>query len=176
MNKYTLKNKMYENYKNILRDMTPSEREWAEKFESMEYAIERGKSKEALIIAAELKSKPLSEQFIDDVKEHAAAKERCNPVTMESQTKRRKAERKTEQTRTSNMYDASDYVRNGGYYIDEDGSETEIGVTISPEDSLIDMIDLARAHKTDIENYFNNPKLWEEKPKAKGRPKKLESV
>lgn len=175
MNKYTLKTKMHENYKNILRNMTPSEREWAEKFEHMEYSIERGKAKEALTYAQELTAKPLTQSFIDDVKEHAAAKERCNPATMESQTKRRKQERKTEQTRTSNMYDSADWLRTGGTYMDEDGNETEIGVTVSPEDALLEALDEARKHNVSLETYMNNPALWEQ-PRGRGRPKKLESV
>ena len=175
MNTRKIKNKVYENYKPILNKLTQAEREWAEKFETMEYAIERGKAKEALVIAQELTSKPLSLNFIQDVKEHSAAKERCNPATMESQTKRRKTERKTDQTRTANMYDSSDWVRNGGTTINEDGEETEIGVTVSPESALVDAIDAARSHKVSLEVYMNSPALWEQ-PRKPGRPRKLESV
>lgn len=171
----------FQGWNHLWERMTPAEREWAEKFERLEYQIERGYAKEAIEIAKEL-NPDVTEQAIQQIRDDVAAKERCNPVKAESKQKSRKASRKTSNTRTSNMYDASDWARHGGLIPSDDELQDngepaliEKGITISPEDAIIEALDAAAAHGVSLEDFLNNPKYHTPERKA-GRPKKMEVV
>lgn len=166
--------KMKENYDNILDVMTSEEKAWAEKFEQMEYDIERGFGSNAVKLAKEL-NPTVTQLALNNIREDVAIKKRCNPNKMESDVKSNRKRFKTQETRTSNMYDAYDWVRHGGTMIDDDGEETERGITISAEDALIEALDAARSHNVSLDEFVNNPK-YHTPDRKPGRPKKLEIV
>ena len=166
--------RMKENYDNILDVMTPEERDWAEKFEQLEYAIERGFGGEAIKLAKQLNPE-VSKKAIESIKEDITVKTRCNPVKAEAIEKNQQGKRKSTRAVKSNMYDAYDWVRHAGFTVDDDGEETERGITISAEDALIEALDAARAHNVSLDEFINNPK-YHTPDRKPGRPKKLEIV
>lgn len=173
----------FQGWNHLWERMTPEEREWAEKFERLEYQIERGYAKEAIEIAKEL-NPDVTEQAVQQIREDVESKKRCNPSKAE-------ADRKADVTRgrskgirapKSNMYDASDWVRHGGLIPSDDEFQdngepalTEKGITVSPEDAIIEALDAAAAHGVSLEDFLNNPKYHTPERKA-GRPKKIEVV
>jgi hypothetical protein len=177
MNIRTLKTRMRDNYGLVLNKMTDAERAWAEDFERMEYAIERGKVKDAEQIAQTLKGGTLSDAFVNALREDAAAKQRCNPETAESMNKASAKQRKTTQRRTSNMYDASDWIRQQFKIDPKTDKVYEVALTLNPEDALIEALDAARSHNVSLDEFINNPKYHTPEPEKKaGRPKKVEIV
>lgn len=157
----------------VWQRMNAEEREWAEKFERLEYAIERGFGGEAVRLAKEL-NPDISKEAVQRIREDVEIKDRCNPAKADRYQRHEANRKKTDQTRTSNMYDASDWVRNGGMMKikEEDDAEEERGITLNPEDALIEALDAAAAHGVSLETFINNPLYWtpERKP---GRPKKV---
>lgn len=175
MNKKILKSRMTENYSEILTSMTEVEQAWAEKFEEMEYEIERGHSKTATCIAKQL-NPAVSEDTLKRIKEDVDTKVRCNPVAVESEKLRAKRnQRKTDATRPGETYDYSDWVRQRFAVDPETGEEYELAVTLSAEDALIEALDAARAHNVSLDEFINNPK-YHTPDRKPGRPKKLEIV
>ena len=165
--------RMKENYDNILDVMTAEERAWAEKFERLEYAIERGFAGEAIKLAKEL-NPSVTNEAIDRIKQDKNVKERCNPLKAEIWTQE-KHKHKTTSIIHSDQYDSYDWVRHGGTTLDDEGEETERGITISAEDALIEALDAARAHNVSLDEFINNPK-YHTPDRKPGRPKKLEIV
>lgn len=166
--------RMKDNYGEILKRMTPEEKAWAEKFEKLEYAIERGFAPEAERLAKELNPN-VRDTALTAIREDKTIKERCNPAKAEVWAKDQQSNKHSDRGPNLNTYDVSDWVRTGGTVRDDDGEETEKGITLSPEDALIDMLDTATKHKVTIEEFMRNPMYHTQERKA-GRPKKLESV
>lgn len=157
----------------VWQRMTAEERDWAEKFERLEYAIERGFAGEAVKIAKDLNPN-VTQRALDRIKEDVIVKARCNPAKAESENEYQATLKKTDRKSPDNMYDASDWVRNGGMMKikEEDDAEEERGITLNPEDALIEALDAAAARGVSLETFINNPQYWtpERKP---GRPKKV---
>ena len=171
---FEISKRMRENYDNILDVMTPEELAWAEKFEQMEYDIERGYGAHAAKLAKEL-NPSVSDTSIARIREDVTTKERCNPAKAESFNTSRKNKRTGKRSENLNLYDPYDWVRHNGTTLDDDGEETERGVTISAEDALIEALDAARAHNVSLDEFINDPK-YHTPDRKPGRPKKLEIV
>lgn len=163
--------RMRDNYSEIMKDMTSEERAWAEKFEQLEYAVERGFALEAVGIAEEL-NPSVSKEALLRIREGVEVKDRCNPVKAEYDVKRFAEQRKTERSAPANMYDAYDWHRTGGTVLDYDGIATERGITVSPEDALVAVLDAARINNVSLGELINNPRYRTPERKA-GRPKKV---
>jgi hypothetical protein len=164
--------RMRENYSNIKNKMTAEEKAWAEKFERLEYAIERGFGREAVRTAKELNPN-VSKEALLRIKEDIETKERCNPIKAESKKEQDRKRGKSTGVRApkDNMYDAYDWHRTGGTLIDDDGQEVELGITNHPEDALIAALDAAAVHGISLDTFVNDPKYHTPERKA-GRPKK----
>lgn len=172
MNSKILRKRIKENYGEILNKMTAEEKAWAEDFERMEYAIERGHAKEAAKIAKDLNPN-VNKEAIQRIYEDTDVKLRCNPVRAEQQLASNKKQRKTDQRRTSNMYDASDWVRQKFKVDPKTDKVFEVALTTNPEDALIEALDAAASHGVSLESFINDPKYHTPERKA-GRPKKVE--
>lgn len=172
MNNRTLRKRVKENYGEIINKMTAEERAWAEDFERMEYAIERGHAKDAVRIAKQLNPQ-VSDLALARIREDVDVKLRCNPMRVESEQARESARRKTDQRRTSNMYDASDWVRQKFKVDPKTDKVFEVALTTNPEDALIEALDAAASHGVSLESFINDPKYHTPERKA-GRPKKVE--
>jgi hypothetical protein len=162
--------RMRDNYAEVLKDMTADEKAWAEKFERMEYAIERGFGQEAITLAKQLNPEA-SREIIEAIREDVKVKDRCNPVKAERTLRQSESRRSTNNANHSDRYDAYDWHRDAGTILDDDGNETERGITVSPEDALIAALDTARSHGISITEFINNPVYHTPERKA-GRPKK----
>jgi hypothetical protein len=166
--------RMKENYGDLLKCMSPEDKAWAEKFEKLEYAIERGFGAEATRLAREL-NPSVSKEAIQRIRDDVAAKDRCNPSKVDRYTRRNDRDRKTDRAPSSNLYEAYDWHRNAGTMQakDEGDSEVEKGITTNPEDALIGALDAAAVHGVSLEAFINNPKYHTQERKA-GRPKKVQ--
>ena len=156
----------------VWQRMTASEREWAEKFERLEYSIERGFAGEAVQIAKALNPN-ISQQAVERIKEDMLVKARCNPAKAESENVYQSSRIKTDRKPPANLYDASDWLRNAGMMRvkEENDAEEERGITLNPEDALIEALDAAAVHGVSLETFINNTQYWTPERKA-GRPKK----
>lgn len=166
MNSKTLSMRMKENYSQILNKLSPAERAFAEKFEAMEYAIERGKTDQALAIRSQLagtNANPAVRQALD---EEIDTKFRCNPVRAEAEQRKVQARRTSDRASPNTMYDPSDFIdqrfNKAGY---------EQAVSLSPEDAIIDAIDAAKAANTSLEDILLGNATFT-KPRGRGRPSK----
>lgn len=171
----------FQGWNHLWERMTPEEREWAEKFERLEYQIERGYAKEAIEIAVEL-NPDVSDAAVQQIRDDVSSKERCNPAKAESFNNSRTKQKTGKRAPNKNMYDASDWVRHGGLIPSDDELQDngepaliEKGITVSPEDAIIEALDAAAAHGVSLEDFLNNPKYHTPERKA-GRPKKMEVV
>lgn len=166
--------RMKDNYGDTLRDMTESEKAWAAKFEKLEYSIERGFTNEAIAIAFELNPN-VSDAAIERIREDVMVKGRCNPVKAEADAKYQASLRKSDRRSPDTMYDSYDWHRNAGTMQakDEDDAEVEKGITLNPEDALIEALDVAAKHGVNLETFINNTKYHTAERKA-GRPKKVQ--
>ena len=154
---------------------TNAERKWAEKFEQMEYAIERGNTTAAMELEKELRGRELTRKEKQTVNDAAQVKRRCNPAKAEFDVKERKSQNKTGRVVEENLYTADDWIRQR-FAVDPDtGEEYELAVTISAEDALIEALDAARAHNVSLDEFINDPK-YHTPDRKPGRPKKLEIV
>ena len=157
--------------KGILHLLNAEERAWVEKYERLEYAIERGFAPEAVALAKELNPN-ITEQAIDRIKHDRNVKERCNPLKAEIWVKRRAAEKTTDRAPNNGTYDTLDWLRSGGTTKDEDDEETEKGITLNPEEALVDALDAAKAKGIDLETYLTDSKYWTQ-PTEAHRPEKI---
>jgi hypothetical protein len=171
MNNNQLRKRMTENYSYIIKKMTNAERAWAEYFESMEYAIERGHARDAIKIAKQLNIN-VSETVIQRIRDDVEAKDRCNPDRANRVTRKHNKSRKTDQRRISNMYDASDWIRQKFKVDPKTDKAYEVALTSNPEDALIEALDAAAVHGVSLEGFLNDPKYHTPERRA-GRPKKV---
>ncbi len=168
MNKKTLSIRMKDNYSAILGKMSDTEKAWAEKFEAMEYELERGHPDRAVVIAEELKQETLTAKTTEELSEIGNAKRRCNPVLAEIDARAiaKARPRKTDRRSPDTMYDPSDFIDQrfnaAGY---------EQAVSLSPEDAIVDAIDAARAANTSLEDILLGNTTFT-KPRGRGRPAK----
>lgn len=171
----------FQGWNHLWERMTPAEREWAEKFERLEYQIERGFALEAIEIARDL-NPTVNVNALHQIREDVAVKVRCNPAKAEHYNAAAAKEKTGRRAPNKNMYDPSDWMRTGGTILlpdeyDSEGNqaEAERGITVSPEDALIEALDAARAHNVSLDEFINNPK-YHTPDRKPGRPKKVELV
>lgn len=154
---------------------TNAERKWAEKFEQMEYAIERGNIKQAMALETDLRGRDLTNEEKHKLRQMKDVKERCNPAKAESRAVSELKERTSTNATHHSIYTADDWIRQRFAVDPETGEEYELAVTLSAEDALIEALDAARAHNVSLDEFINNPK-YHTPDRKPGRPKKLEIV
>lgn len=160
--------------------MTAEERKWAETFERMEYQIERGYGVESRALASDL-NPTITADAITRITDDVESKKRCNPAKMEADRRAdiKRGHTKGIQKPRSTMYDTLDWDKTGGLIPSDDETQAngepaleEKGITLNPEDALIQALDAARAHGVSLDEFVNNPKYHTAERKA-GRPKKI---
>lgn len=159
----------------ILGKWTNVERKWAEMFEQMEYAIERGNTTEALRIEKELRGRDLTNQEKSKTRAISQVKERCNPNKAEAWRNDQMSRKTSDRDFNQGMYTADDWIRQRFATDPETGEEFELAVTLSAEDALIEALDAARLHNVSLDEFINDPKYHTPERKA-GRPKKIHLV
>lgn len=162
--------RMRENYPHASKKWTDGERAWAEKFERLEYAIERGFAREATRIA-KLLNPSVSPEAIARIQADVETKDRCNPAKAEYDAARMTKRKTSDHAAHHNLYDPYDWHKTAGTILDDDGHETELGIATNPEDALVAALDAAAKHGVNLETFINNPKYHTPERKA-GRPKK----
>lgn len=173
MSEMVLRKRMKENYELILDKMGDTDRAWAETFELLEFAIERGNTAVAIGALQMLKPSKVTKLDRARIDEEIDIKFRANPLRAEAERKKFEGRRKSDRHSPDCLYDAADWVRQRFGVNPSTGEEFEMVVSSNPEDALIQALDAARAHGVSLDEFVNNPKYHTAERKA-GRPKKVQ--
>jgi hypothetical protein len=164
--------------------MTKAEKDWLIAFEVSEYEAERGHISDAVDALINVGTVP-SDKYVEGMRERRNAAINENPQRAQSAVARESKRYKTNQKRTANMYDSSDYVRVMRGPVDEDDlgvefayskeevydlafgikketSPDNVAVMVNPEDGMIEAIDQARSKSRSLEKLIEDAKLSKE--------------
>lgn len=184
MSNRTRNNAMYENYKEIklskdemeIMEVTPhrrlhkgkmtfAEQKWAEAFEELQYAEQRGKGAEAKQFFETLTGREPNEQDISKINANIQIAISSNPTRAEAKAKNdvKRGHNRNIRKRKSNMYGAIDFQMHKGFKWDEDeGEMVEQGICINPTDVMDEAIDEARSKNRSLEKLIIDVKLSKE--------------
>jgi len=151
--------------------MTNSEYAWAEKFEQLEYAIEKGDVKTAMRLETELRGRDITDNEAQAILDAAQIKLRCNPAKAEAFQRGEAKRKKTDRKQTESVYTPDDWVRQQFKVDPKTDKVYEVALSLNPEDALIEALDAAATHGVSLEDFINNPQYHTPERKA-GRPKK----
>lgn len=146
------------------RKMNDYEEAWVRSFEELERSIRRGREDLAIQTLKDLTMSEHSKTLHTQIIRECADKERANPLNAAAKLK---AQRKYKgylgvKKSTLNPYDPLDMQRDNGSILCEDGEEIERGITISPEDGILEAIDQAKSKNRNLEKLIEDAKLSKE--------------
>lgn len=167
--------------------MTVEEQLWAEKFEEMLYAEQRGKIHDALDAFEILTNRQPTKAEIEKINANIQVAITSNPTRAEAQGKADIKRGRNQGIRNpkDNMYDSSDFVRvmrgpvdqddlgiepayskdevyDQAFKIEKETNPDNVAVMVNPEDGMIEAIDQARSKSRSLEKLIEDAKLSKE--------------
>jgi hypothetical protein len=167
--------------------MTVAEQQWAESFEELLYAEQRGKIHDAVDAFEKLTGRAPRQAEIAKINANIQTAITSNPTRASKDDIHNKKRGQNQGIRApkSNMYDSSDYVRvmrgpvdqddlgiepayskdevyDQAFKIEKETNPDNVAVMVNPEDGMIEAIDQARSKSRSLEKLIEDAKLSKE--------------